>query len=290
MSSVGRVMLWGGVAIVGTAGAVAAANNIRFQHRVHREVREMLASAAHTGAIDRGALERLPDPVRRYLTKAIGARRTFIHSARLRQDGTFRPDLKGRWYPLTGEQYFTADSPGFIWWGRVRPMPGIWMEARDRSVRGAGNMLVVAESTVTLNDARGPELDQGALLRLLGELAWVPTVYLDDRYVRWTAIDDRRAKATLAVEGREVVALFEFGDDDLPARFRAERFRDLGGGKSELTPFLGEYHDYRDVDGVIVPHEMVGSWIIDGTPMPYARFRVAAIEFDTAAPFSRGRI
>jgi hypothetical protein len=249
----------------------------------------MLAPAAHTGAIDRRALERLPDPVRRYLTKAIGVRRTFIHSARLRQDGTFRPDLNGRWYPLKGEQYFTADPPGFIWWGRVQLAPGIWVEARDRSVRGAGNMLVVAESTVTLNDARGPELDQGALLRLLGELAWVPTVYLDDRYVKWSAIDDRRAKATLTVNGREVAARFEFGDDDFPVRFSAERFRDLGGGKSVLTPFLGECRDYRDVDGVIVPHEMVGSWIIDGTPMPYARFRVATIEFDTTAPFDRGR-
>ena len=77
---------------------------------------------------------------------------------------------------------------------------------------------------------------------------------------------------------------FEFGDEGLPARFTAERFRDLGGGKSVLTPFLGEFRDYRRVDGMLVPHEMVGSWVIDGNPEPYARFRVAQMEIDAREP------
>jgi hypothetical protein len=283
-ASVGWLALWSGVTIAGIAGVVASVNNIRFQRRVNREARDTLTSTTEPRAIDRSALETLPDPVRRYLVKAIGSRRNSVRSARLRQQGTFRPDLNGRWYALTGVQYFTADPPGFIWWGRVHFAPGVWIEARDRSTAGVGNMLVVVESTFTLNDARGPELDQGALLRLLGELAWLPTAYLDSRHIQWSPVDDRHAKATLAVNGREVEGLFEFGEDDLPVTFRAQRFRDVGGGRSVLTPFLGECRDYRRVDGLLVPHEMIGSWMIDGTPMPYARFRVAAIEFDVNPP------
>jgi hypothetical protein len=75
-----------------------------------------------------------------------------------------------------------------------------------RSFGGAGNMLVKAESTFLLADAAGPELDQGALLRLLGELTWLPTAYLDHRYIRWSAVDDRHAAATLTVAGRSVTA------------------------------------------------------------------------------------
>lgn len=284
-SSIWWVVLWSGVTLAGLAGAVASTNSIRFQRRVTGEARSMLAATGGRQPVDRAALESVPAPVRRYLTKAIGPRGEAVRTARLQQDGAFRPALSGSWYPLKAAQYFTADPPGFLWWGRVRLTPGIWMEARDRSIGGAGNMLVVAESIITLADAAGPELDQGALLRLLGELMWLPTAYLDDRYIRWSAIDERHAKATLTVTGCEVTGVFEFGDDDLPAKFTAERFRDVGGGRSVLTPFLGESSDYREVDGLLVPHQMAGLWVIDGTPMPYALFHVTRIEFDVKEPF-----
>ena len=228
--------------------------------------------------------------MRRYLENAIGPSSSAARSAKLQLTGTFRPDLNGKWYPINAEQYFTFDPPGFIWWGRVRIAPGIWIDARDRSVAGAGSMLVMAESTVTLADAAGPELDQGALLRLLGELTWMPAAYLDDRYIRWSVVDDRRAIATLSVSGRTVKGGFEFGDEGLPARFTADRFRDLGGGRTVLTPFVGEFRDYRRVDGMLVPHEMVGSWVIDGKREPYARFSVAGMEFEAASrSFSASR-
>ena len=284
ISTVLRVAFWGLVAIAGLAGVLASANSLRFRQRVAGEAdRTLTASAARR--IDRGHLEKLPAPVRRYLAKAIGPRSDTPRNARLQQTGTFRPDLKGKWYPIRAEQYFTDDPPGFIWWGRVRIAPGIWIDARDRSVGGIGNMLVMAESTFPLANSSGPELNQGALLRLLGELVLVPTAYLDHRYVRWSPVDNRQSVATFTVGGLTVTGTFEFGDDDLPARFTAERFRDVGGGKSVLTPFVGEYTDYRVVDGMAIPHEMAGSWVIDGSSELYARFSVARIEFGAIAPY-----
>jgi hypothetical protein len=280
MSSALLIVLWAAVTIAGIGGLVASVNNMRLEHRVISEANAMLNAAAGPRAIDRATLEKLPAPVRRYLTSAIGTRPSAARAVRLRQRGTFRPDLQGKWYPLEGEQYFTGDPPAFIWWGRVRIAPGIWIDARDRSVAGAGNMLVMMESTFPLANASGPALDQGALLRLLGELVWMPATYLDDRYIHWSAIDDRHAAAIFTVSGRSVTGGFAFGDDGLPARFTADRFRDLGGGNSALTPFLGEYRDYRRVEGMLVPYEVAGSWVIDGMPQKYARFNVVRMEFD----------
>jgi len=135
-------------------------------------------------------------------------------------------------------------------------------------------MLVRAESTITIADARGPELDQSALLRLLGELVWLPTAFLDDLYVRWTAVDDHSATATLTVSGCRVSGSFEFGPDGMPAVFRAERHRAIGGGRSVLTPFVGRTSDYQPVDGILVPHRVVGAWILEGQPFEYAKFDV----------------
>ena len=208
-----------------------------------------------------------------------------MRAVRLRHGGTFRPKLDGEWLAIRGEQYFAADPPGFVWWGRVAMAPGLWIEARDRSVGGAGNMLVLAESTLTLADSSGPGLDQGALLRLLGEMAWFPTAFLDERYVTWAALDESRASATLRVNGREVTGVFEFGAEGLPRGFRADRYRDLGGGKSALTAFPGETSDFREVDGLLVPHQMVASWHLEGQRLPYVRFLVERLEYDTPSPF-----
>jgi hypothetical protein len=274
------IALWASVTAIGVLGLVASVNGVRFGNRVAREARAMIGTSQPAPPVSGGDLASFPLPVQRYLSKAIHGRSKPIGRARLRHGGFFRPSLSGSWLPIRGEQYFVADAPGFIWWGRVRIAPGVWIDARDRSVNGVGNMLVTFESTVTMADSRGPELDQGALTRLLGELGWLPTAFLDGRYVRWSAIDNTRAKAALTVNGRTVSAEFAFGPDDLPTTFVAERYRDIGQGRSVLTPFVGTLSDFRSVHGVLVPFRVVGAWTIDGTVFEYANFEVRQIEFD----------
>jgi len=277
--------LWIGVLAIGAFGVVASANSLRFSRRVAREVRQMWSDSVEPIGIHRRRFEELPGLVRDYATRAVGGRELAVQRVRLRHGGTFRPSLDGAWLPIRGEQYFVADPPGFVWWGRARIAPGLWIDARDRCVGGRGSMLVSAESSFTLADSAGPELDQGALLRLLGEMAWFPTALLDDRYVAWTAVDERRARATLRVDEREVTGVFEFGEDGLPAAFFADRYRDLGGGKSALTPFSGELTDYREVEGLLVPHQVTGHWHVGGQRIPYARFQVERLEYEATGPF-----
>jgi hypothetical protein len=279
------VAFWTVVLIVGAFGLVACVNRLRFARRVASEANEMLAASGEPRPLDRARLATLPSPVRRYLEKALGSRERAVRSVRLRHGGCFRTSLDGKWLPIRGQQYFAADPPGFIWWGRTAMIPGLWVEARDRSVGGAGNMLVRVESTFTLADARGPEPDQGALLRLLGEMVWFPTAFLDERYVTWTPVDGRRATATLRVGGREVSAVYEFGEDGLLTAFRADRYRDIGGGRSALTPFTGESGDFRDEGGLLVPHRMTAVWHVRNQAIPYARFLVEQLEYDPTAPF-----
>jgi hypothetical protein len=280
------VMWWAVVTAVGVGGLIASTNSLRFGRRVAREVREM-GSSPDEPTVDRRRLTHLPDPVQRYLTKALGARGRAIRTVRLHHGGTFRPSLQGRWLPIRGEQYFTADPPGFVWWGRVRMFPGVWIDARDRSVNGVGSMFVTAASTFTIADGHGAEFDQGALLRLLAEMTWLPTAFIDERYVQWAAADDRRASATLQVNASAVTGTFEFGPDDLPTTFSADRFYAVSGGTAVLTPFVGRFSDYRVVDGLLIPHRGVAAWIVDGTVSEYARFDVQRVEFDAPAPFRR---
>jgi len=219
----GWLVTWIAVLMVAALGVVASANGLRFRRKVASEVREMWTPSSNSVRVDRSRITTLPHPVHRYLLKSIGSRDLGVRTVRLRHGGVFRTKLDGPWLRIRGEQYFNAGPPAFIWWGRIRIAPGVWVDARDRWIAGAGNMRVSLESTLTLADAKGPEIDQGAMLRLLAEMVWFPSILADGRYVSWTAMDGRHVQAKLRVSGREVAAVFEFGEDELPATISADR-------------------------------------------------------------------
>jgi hypothetical protein len=154
------IAIWAGVAFVGTLGAWVNLQAARFERRVKREARSLFASIGDTDA-PRVPLDAFPAPVRRYLEVSGAARRAPVAAVRLRHAGTFVPKPGASPLPIRGEQYLMADPPGFVWWGRIRMAPGLWIDGRDRAVGGEGNMLVKAASSITLSDASGPELDQG---------------------------------------------------------------------------------------------------------------------------------
>jgi hypothetical protein len=277
-------VIWGLVASVGILGTWVSVNSLRLSRQVARDARVLLETASAL----RPALERLaqlPVPVQRYLGFALGPEPRPLSSVRFRHGGRFRSKLDGPWQPIRGEQYDTLDPPGFIWWGRVSAAPGVWIDARDRGVGGKGNMLVSLASSVTLFDRVGPELDQGAMLRLLSDFVLFPSVLLDERYVSWEAVDERHARATLRAPGISVSGTFEFGEDGLARSFSAERYLDSGAGAPRLLPWSGDYEDYRAVNGLLVPHHFIGYWHVAGERIAYVDFVLETPEYDVREPY-----
>jgi uncharacterized protein DUF6544 len=279
-----QLLFWLLVTFVGVAGTWVSAQSLRFTRLLSADVRALLARAAPAApALER--LEQLPPPVRVYLRRALGSAPGAVRGVRFRHGGRFRTALDGPWQEIRGEQYDTLDPPGFIWWGRLSPLPGVWIDARDRGIEGKGSMRVSVESSVTLFDRSGPELDQGAMLRLLSDLVLIPGVLLDARYVTWTPIDERRAAATLSAPGITVTGTFEFGADGLPQSFSAERYFDAGHGEAQLLPWSGDYADYRSASGLLVPHRFIGYWHVEGRRVPYVDFELETPQYDPPGPF-----
>jgi hypothetical protein len=261
--------------LVGALGVVVNVNRMRFDLGVARELRS-LVEASRSGLQVPGVGE-LPAPVARYRQLAVGDRAP-VRTLRLRHSGTFSTSQTSKPAAIRGTQLFTADPPGFLWLGQIRMAPGLWVDARDMSVAGAGSMRVLLDATLTLADARGPQVDQGAALRLLAEMPWFPTSLFDARSVTWSAIDANHARATLRMRDREVSGVFEFGPDGMPLRMTAERFTDKG----ELRPWGGTYGDWRTVSGMRVPFEAKVAWQLRSGPFTYAHWRVHSMEYDEA--------
>jgi hypothetical protein len=280
-----RLASWTLIAAIGVGGAAVALNSFRFRRAVSAEARHMWGVMAAPHALDRSRLGALPTPARAYLERALCNRSTTVATVRFRHGGRFRTTLDGAWQPIRGEQHDTADPPAFIWWGRLPIAPGLWVDARDRCVGGSGSMLISFESMLTLGDRSGPELDQGSMLRLLSDFVVFPTAFLDGRYVSWSEVDQARARVSLRLHGRSVTGTLEFGEDGLPRLFSAKRYFDSGKGQAVLRPWSGDYGDYREVAGMLVPHHFVGYWHLDGKRIPYADFEIERAEYDSPAPY-----
>ena len=254
---------------------------MRYNELVDRDVHALFAQATTAvGAAElKARWDGLPEPARRYLRFAIPDDAPAIRTARLRHEGFFRTKPDQPWMPITGEQYFTAAAPGFVWAARVAAMPLVWIVARDCLLDGRGHMLVKVESIFTIADARGPEIDQGARLRWLVEAAWFPYAFAGDA-IEWQPVDAHSARVTLRDQVLPVSAVVEIDADGRLASLRAERYRDLGGGKAALSRWGGRYEAYRDFGGFRVPTSVDVTWDLEEGPFTYARFRVTTIEYN----------
>jgi hypothetical protein len=272
------IAIWGAVAVVGLVGVAIGVQGLRFERRVARDARALAAQPPGAPA-PLAPLAALPPPVQRYLEVSGAAARGPLRVVRVRHGGTLVMNPGGRPFPVRGRQLFSLDPPGFVWWGRVRVAPGVWVDGRDQVVAGRGNMLIRVASTFTVADARGRDLDEGALHRLLAEAVWMPTLLRDARHVTWAPLDASTARATLRVGDREVTADFHFGADGLPARITALRWLDQEG-KGVLTPWTADCSGYREVSGVRVPFRITAAWQLATGPFPYGRWEVEAVELD----------
>jgi hypothetical protein len=175
-----------------------------------------------------------------------------------------------------------------VWHATARVAPLVWLEARDHLLAGRGSILVKLASTLTVVDAGGREIDQGARLRWLAEAVWFPYGFLGDQ-VRWEAIDDRSARVTLhQSEGDPPVsAVVEVDEEGKLVRVSGDRYRDVGGGKAVLTPWIGRCEEYRTFDGFQVPSAIEVSWGLEDGEFTCIRFRVTALELHARVPAAR---
>jgi hypothetical protein len=110
------------------------------------------------------------------------------------------PDAKAGALANRAVQYFATGKPGFIWNARVDMMPLLTLAGRDKYADGKGNMLIKVLGIMPIVDATGPETDQGAMHRYLGEMIWFPSAALEP-YITWEPIDAVSAKATMSYGG-----------------------------------------------------------------------------------------
>lgn len=251
-----------GVVAALALGAVAAATigGNRIRARYDAEKADLLRQGRETRPtqVDTAAVAQLPAPVRRYLDVTHSLDRPGLRVAVLQQRGSLRSAADAPWMPFEAEQVYTMDPPGFVWLARAQMAGALSLWARDKFVGEKGEMLIRLLGFITVADAKGPTLDQGAGLRYWGEIIAFPEMVTHPD-LQWEAIDERRARMQIKQGGLAMQADVEFDDAGYPITIRAERYRDVDGA-SILTPWSGHCRDWQDFGDRMFPTQWVSVW------------------------------
>ena len=206
-------------------------------------------------------------------------------TVRLEQRGEMRTGPDKPWMPVAAEQYFSVDPPGFVWSVNARMMGVLPIAGRDRYADGHGHMLIKLASLLTVADGVGPEIDQGAMLRYLGEIVWFPSAALSDG-ISWEAIDERNARATMRHRGVTATAVFTFDERgrfaSLTARSLHERGRRTRGSRSGSSPST----EWRTVRGIEMPVRGNAMWKLAAGDFDYYRWEILDVEVNHPALYA----
>lgn len=127
-----------------------------------------------------------------------------------------RPDLVvrfGRSPAITSTQRAVTHSPGFLWNGRVAMLLGIAAHVHDSYIAGMGTLHAAILGLFTVAQVQGDgEIARGELMRYFAEMAWYPTALLPSQGVRWAAVDNHSANATLVDGPISLTLMFKFDE------------------------------------------------------------------------------
>jgi len=226
-------------------------------------------------------LASLPAPVQRYFRAALTPGQPLVAAVTMEHIGSFNMSERGAaWKSFTSQQRAVTQRPGFVWDARINVLSGLPVQVHDAYVAGEGILHAALFGLFPLVNMRGtPELAQGELMRFLAEAAWYPTALLPSQGVRWEAVDDESARATLAEGETDVSLLFHFGEDGLIDTVRAEARGRTVGAAVVPTPWQGRWWDYVERDGMRVPLQGEVAWLLPEGPQPYWRGRVTQLNY-----------
>jgi len=213
----------------------------------------------------------LPAPARRYLLHAIRPGTPLASSVRLEMHGTMRLKPEQEWMPMKARQII-APPKGFVW--RAEVGDGLMrFSGGDHYSNGSGRVRFWLWGVIPLVNQEGPDVSRAALGRLVCETIWLPSSLAPQSGVKWEALDDESARATMKI-GEETITLNLFIGPD--GRLREIRILRWGNqtedGGYGYIPFGGQIQEERAFGGYTIPSKVGVGWRL-GTDRYFELFR-----------------
>jgi hypothetical protein len=192
--------------VVAAAWAFATAGPRSLRAEYRREVESRRADAWPTTIVESADVDRLPEPVRRYL-RAVGvAGRPVPQHVRAAWRGRIRSGPTESWMPFEAEQHNTMGEPARLFMMSAR-RAGLPVDVLHVFARGEATMRARLLSVFTVASGGGADFTRAETVTLLNDFCLLAPGALVGSAFRWEAIDSRSARVTYTLGAHTVSAL-----------------------------------------------------------------------------------
>ena len=260
---------------------IVALGQHRFQQQVQEETTKLLNQSKnhHEKIITEKDLEKLPDPVKKWIIQSGIVGKPAIYLAKITQKAELRmkPDQKN-WLPAEAVQYTVTDVPGFIWSVKVQMNPFLFFVGRDKFESGKGKMLIRLNALPAIVNEKGEKLDEGTAQRFLGEMVWLPSMALNP-YISWEAVDNSTAMATINYQGTSGSGTFHFNDEGDFIRFTAMRYMGNAADAKKYEWVL-DVEEHQWFEGIKIPSKMTASWVLEDEIWTWLKLEIVGMQYN----------
>ena len=261
---------------------ILAYASFNFIQKVDSEVFQMISGTeTYNGeVISACEIEKLPVPVQNWLKNSGIIDKENVQNVFLKQEVLMKmkPGQKS-WFRAEAEQYFTTQSPAFIWTVTLNMNPLIKVVGRDKFENGKGEMLIkILSFFPVVNTRKNEKLNQAALQRYLAEIVWFPSSALSP-CITWESIDDYSAKARMSVNGTTDSGIFYFNENGDFTTFSAMRYKEVGE-ESEPKEWIVEALESKVVNGIKIPVKLKATWKLDEGDWTWIKLKITEINYN----------
>ncbi len=225
------------------------------------------------------ALLYLPPIVQKWLSNSGIIGKKFISNVHLVQELKLKMNLEQTiWNNGTAEQYFTIQPPAFNWNINTEMNSILSVAGRDKFEDGKGEMIIKLLSLIPVANAKNHEkVNQATLQRYLAEIVWFPSASLS-QYIKWEAIDDYSARATMEYKGTKGSGEFHFDKEGNFEKFVAMRYQDSNAIKPTKWTVISTRTEERN--GIKIPIECEASWELENGKWTWLKLRITDIQYN----------
>ena len=224
----------------------------------------------------------LPEPVQKFLKFSQVVNTPRVNKVELKQKGLFKTAPDRDWVPFTATQTFDVVKAGFEWKVKMKMAPLLVVTGRDQLKDSEGSMLIKILGLIPVVNARGPEMDQGAMTRYLSETIWFPQAWLSEN-IRWEPIDTLSARATLTINEKSVDGIFYFAPDGRCTEFKCQRYYS-SGDEMALYPWRTPVDEYSEINGVVICSRARAIWEKPEGNFCYVDLEITKYRVETQSP------
>jgi hypothetical protein len=222
-----------------------------------------------------------PELIQNYFSKVVKEDSEIPLFISVKQKSEFKTDLNSEWFPMSADQYFTTNEPNFVWFSELETSSFFWINAIDSYINGTGNMLIKFNSSITIADSWGIELDKSGLFRYISEAVFFPTKLVPSENLSWNVLDSNIAEIKFENGDLSVVAKLFFNSDNLIERIETyDKYRafDDGFRKSLYSVYFSRYK--LMANSFLVPTYMETEWTLPSGLFKYGKYNIVDIQYE----------